>query len=195
MKRQLVALLATFILCFCLAACAGTTESVGFETESAVGVLENVWDNYTEDDRFPVMGGDWNENIPDMPAKFDHTNIEYMEQTMCVPIGVATMVDDAASMIHMLNVNTFTAGAYHLADVANEDAFAASVREQVQAKQWLCGMPERHVILSDGNGYIVSVFGLNEAIEPFIAKVIEMGGTIVVDEPITEGPSFGPEIG
>ena len=84
----------------------------------------------------------------------------------------------------MMNANTFTAGAFHLADAANEEAFVAAVKENIMNRHWMCGFPEKLVIVSDGNGYVVTMFGHGDAVNPFTAKLTEMGGTVVAEENI-----------
>ena len=44
-------------------------------------------------------------------------------------------VDQAASLIHMMNQNTFTAAAYHCTDDA--DALATALRDNIQQRQWM----------------------------------------------------------
>jgi len=82
----------------------------------------------------------------------------------------------------MMNANTFTAGAFHLSDAASEEAFVSAVKDSVMNRQWICGFPETLIIVSDGNGYVVSAFGNGDAIETFKTKLTDMGGKVVVEE-------------
>lgn len=171
-----------------LVACGGSSDNGaakgGFEAESATALLETVWGKFADSEKFPIMGGDYDNNQPDAPAAFNFENAEYMDGMLAIPADAAAMVNDAASMMHMMNANTFTAGAFRLADVANEEAFAAAVKENVMNRQWMCGFPEKLVIISDGNGFVVTAFGHGDAINPFTAKLTEMGGTVIVEENI-----------
>ena len=184
MKKMIMCVLAAVML-LSLTACGGGEEmGTSFGAESAAMLLEQVWGSYADDEKFAIMGGDYDNNVADAPAAFDYSNAEYMDSMLAVPADAAAMVDDAASMIHMMNANTFTAGAFHLADTANEDAFVSAVKDSVMNRQWLCGFPEKLVIVSDGAGYVVSAFGNGEAVDNFAAKLIDMGGTVIVDENI-----------
>ena len=170
-----------------LVACGGSDKGGaqgGFEADSATAVLENVWASMGDNEKFPIMGGDYDNNVADAPAVFNHENAEYMDSMLAVPADAAAMVDGAASMIHMMNANTFTAGAFHLADAANEDAFVSAVKDSIMNRQWMCGFPEKLIIVSDGSGYVVAAFGHGDAIDPFKTKLIEMGGAVVVEENI-----------
>ena len=183
MKKMITLALAAMMLVG-MVACGGAKNDVsnGFDTGSATTVLENAWAAYAENEKFPIMGGDYDNNVADAPAKFNHESAEYMEAMLVIPADATAMVDDAASMIHMMNANTFTAGAFHLADASNEEAFVEAVKERIMNNQWMCGFPEKLVIVSDGKGYVVSAFGNGEAIDTFKTKLTEMGGTVVVEE-------------
>ena len=184
MKKMMTLALAALMLVGMVACGGGTTDNVGtgFGADSATAVLETVWASYADDEKFAIMGGDYDSNVPDAPAKFNHENAEYMESMLVIPPEATAMVDDAASMIHMMNANTFTAGAFHLADLNNEEAFVSAVKERVMNNQWLCGFPEKLIIVSDGSGYVVTAFGNGEAIDSFKTKLTEMGGTVMAEE-------------
>lgn len=187
MKKMITPALAAIML-LALVACGGNSDNGsakgGFEAESATALLETVWGSYAEDEKFAVVGGDYDNFVDNAPGKFAHDNAEYMDGMLAIPADATAMVDDAASLMHMMNANTFTAGAFHLTDAANVDAFAAAVKENVMNRQWMCGFPEKLVIISDGSGYVVTAFGHGDAINPFTAKLTEMGGTVIVEENI-----------
>lgn len=187
MMKKMITLALAVLMMVSVVACGGGAKDnaaagAGFDVNSATGVLESVWAAYADDEKFAIMGGDYDNNVADAPAKFSHDNAEYMESMLVIPADAAAMVDDAASMIHMMNANTFTAGAFHLADVKNEEAFVSAVKERVMNNQWLCGFPEKLIIVSDGNGYVVTAFGNGEAVDNFMNKLTAMGGTVVAEE-------------
>lgn len=185
MKKMMTLAMAALML-LSLVACGGgnTTQTAGFDVNSATALLETVWAGYADDQKFFIVGGDYDTNVTDAPGKVNHENTEYMDNVLAVPEDAAAMLDDAASLMHGMNANTFTAGAYHLADVANEEAFVQAVKENTMNRQWMCGFPDKLVIISDGAGYVVSAFGKNDNIENFKTKLIEMGGTVIVEENI-----------
>lgn len=187
MKKMITLALAA-IMMLTMVACGGNNDNGGaqggMEVESAVALMETVWNSYADDEKFAVMGGDYDNFVDNAPGKFAHDNAEYMDGMLAIPADATAMVDDAASLMHMMNANTFTAGAFHLTDAANEEAFAAAVKENVMNRQWMCGFPEKVVIVSCGNGYVVTMFGHGDAVNPFTAKLTEMGGTVIVEENI-----------
>lgn len=183
MKKMMTLALAALML-IGMVACGGEQMGTSFGVENATALLEQAWGKYAEDEKFAIMGGDYDSNVADAPAKFNHENAEYMDSMLAIPADSAAMVDDAASMIHMMNANTFTAGAFHLADLNNEEAFVNAAKESILNRQWICGFPEKMVIISDGSGYVVTAFGNGEAVDTFKAKLVDMGGTVSVEENI-----------
>ena len=94
-------------------------------------------------------------------------------------------LDDAASLLHMLNQNTFTCGVYHVKNSADIEALAAKIKDNILARNWMCGFPEKLVIMAVGD-YIVSVFGAAELISTFTAKLTDSYGSVrqLFDVPI-----------
>ena len=133
-------------------------------------ILEKVWSKYSNDEKFPATGGSEKQMKEDMPGKFDVSDAEALDFELGFPKAQASEIDDAASLMHMLNQNSFSCGVYHVKDSANVEALAGKIKENILARQWMCGFPEKLVILSVGN-YIVSVFGAAELTDTFTAKL------------------------
>ena len=77
-------------------------------------------------------------------------------------------VDQAASLVHMMNQNTFTAAAYHCTDDA--DALATALRDNIQQRQWMCGFPDKVAVAVVGE-YVVSVFGAEDLVDTFMSHL------------------------
>jgi len=185
--KKIITLALAAIMMLALVACGGGADdnaATGYNVDSATALLETVWANYPEDQKFPVMGGDYDNMVDGMPGAFDYTNAEYMDGLLGVPADAAAMVDDAASIIHGMMANNFTCGAFHVADAANIDGFVSAMEQSLSSRQWMCGQPEKIVIVSDGAGYVVAMFGLGEVLDGFAAQLTEMGGTVVVDKAV-----------
>ena len=140
------------------------------QAKSALEILEKVWSKYSTDEKFPATGGSEKQMKEDMPGKFDVSDAEALDFELGFPKAQASEIDDAASLMHMLNQNSFSCGVYHVKDSANVEALAGKIKENILARQWMCGFPEKLVILSVGN-YIVSVFGAAELTDTFTAKL------------------------
>ena len=177
--KKILALLLAAVMVLSLAACTdkgsegGATSPSGAQTnqpKSALEILEKVWSKYSADEKFPATGGSEKHMKEDMPGKFDVSDAEALDFELGFPKANASEIDDAASLMHMLNQNNFSCGAYHVKDSGNVEALAGKIKENILARQWLCGFPEKLVILTVGD-YIVSVFGAGELTDTFVAKL------------------------
>ena len=177
--KKILALLLAAVMVLSLAACTdkgsegGATSPSGAQTnqpKSALEILEKVWSKYSADEKFPATGGSEKHMKEDMPGKFDVSDAEALDFELGFPKANASEIDDAASLMHMLNQNNFSCGVYHVKDSGNVEALAGKIKENILARQWLCGFPEKLVILTVGD-YIVSVFGAGELTDTFVAKL------------------------
>ena len=141
---------------------------------SPLNLLNTVWKSYSEDDKFPASGGDYSEENAkdDAPGKFDVSDSAVLESTLAVPEDSADLLEKAASLTHMMNLNTFTAGAFQLKDSKNADKFAKAMKEGIENRRWVCGFPDKFVIIKV-NGYVVSAFGAADLIDTFKSKTLK----------------------
>ena len=177
--KKILALLLAAVMVLSLAACTdkgsegGATSPSGAQTnqpKSALEILEKVWSKYSTHEKFPATGGSEKHMKEDKPGKFDVSDAEALDFELGFPKAQASEIDDAASLMHMLNQNNFSCGVYHVKDSGNAEALAGKIKENILARQWLCGFPEKLVILTVGD-YIVSVFGAGELTDTFVAKL------------------------
>lgn len=147
-----------------------TSEAV-VEVTDSLEIFTTVWGTYGDDEKFSIAGGDYNNSVMDAPGMFNVADIESLDAMLGVPEASAALIDDAASMMHMMNANTFTAGAYHLIDPANQQAFCDSLKDNIMNRQWMCGFPDTLIIVTIGDSYVVSAFGNAEIIETFKTKL------------------------
>ncbi|MBQ9983072.1 MAG: bacteriocin transport accessory protein [Lachnospiraceae bacterium] len=147
----------------------------------ALEILTTVWGTYEEADKFPVAGGDSANQNFEGPAVFDATNAEELDVTLGFPTAQVENIDDAASMMNAMMANNFTAGVYHVKAESKEDVevVATAIKDNIMAKQWMCGMPEKMVIIVIDD-YVVSAFGLGDTIDVFKTKVTEAYGNAYV---------------
>ena len=177
--KKILALLLAAVMVLSMAACANnndneTTEATeGSEAPevvapaSALEVLETVWALYGEDEKFAVIGGNMESPVDGAPGNYDMAYAENLTYNLLIPADQLASVDEAATMIHMMNANTFTGGVVHLVEDTDVAAFASTLRDAVQGNQWMCGFPETLVIAAIGGEYVLVAFGLNDAMSPF----------------------------
>ncbi len=152
----------------------------------AVDVLNAVLAVYEDNDKFAVAGGDMENAVMDGPGKFDVSKTEELDMTLGLPADQASSLDDAASMVHMMNANTFTGGAYRLKDGTDVDAFADAVKENIKNRQWMCGFPDTLLIIRVDGSYVITAFGNAEIMDTFKANALSAldGAEVLVEEPI-----------
>lgn len=178
--KKIAALVLAVAMALPFAACSkkeggGGTTSAGVQTEEnrsggALEILEKVWDGYTADEKFPATGGYGKYMKDGRPGKIDAGDAETLDFELGFPKSEASAIDDAASLMHMLNQNNFSCGVYHVKNSGDTAALAGKIRDNILDRQWLCGFPEKLVILTVGD-YIVSVFGAAELTDTFTAKL------------------------
>lgn len=147
------------------------TDSAGDSNgeSDANALLTTVWGSYTEDEKFSVAGGDYNHPVEDAPGAFDITDTASLSSMLVLPETAAADIDDAASLIHMMNANTFTCGAFHVTDSDKVSTVADALRDAISSRHWMCGFPDKFVIITYGQ-YVVSVFGNEELVNTFRDK-------------------------
>ena len=183
MKRVMAVFLAAVLVFACVGCGDGKKES---KYAQALDVLNTVKDAYGEGELFAVYGGDMENAVMDAPGAFDITKTEELEVSLGLPGSQASNIEDAASMIHMMNANTFTGAAYRLKDGADMDAFAEAVKETILAKEWMCGFPDTLLIINVDGTYVVTAFGGKEIMETFKNNALSAlaGAEVMAEEPI-----------
>ncbi len=168
--KKILAFVLAMIMMLSFVACGNSEpaegENGGAEVTvgSALEILETVWGEFGEDEKFFAMGGDYDNMVDGAPGTV--TNADYISGVLLVPAG--TEVIEAAGLVHGMNLNSFTAGAFKVADAA---AFAETMHEAIASAQWMCGFPDKMVIATIGNEYVVAAFGINDAMNPFEEKL------------------------
>lgn len=130
-------------------------------------VLNKVLESYAEEQKFPVQGGDYDTSVMDKAGKYDISKSEEMDNVLGFPVKHTENIDAAASMIHMLNANTFTGACYHLKDGVKMDGFAEDMKANISDRQWLCGFPDTCLVIAVDNEYVITAFGKDDVIEHF----------------------------
>lgn len=185
--KRLISLLLVLTMALSLAACgsnnnnntttegttAGTTAAPVVET-SALEILENIWNAFGENETFSVMGGAADAYVDGKPGSVEVTNTDMLVYTLLLPEAQAAQIDEAASLMHGMMLNNFTAGAYHLTEGTDVAAFTAAVYESITNNPWICGMPEQLLIAVINGEYVVAAFGVNAAMDPFKTHLTEV---------------------
>ena len=216
MKRIIALTLALMMLTMSFVACnktetpAETTESVENnqtgapvveETEAAVKLpyanalelLNIIFNGYnataTEDTMLYVAGGNINNfetTSMEGPAAFIALADEDYDQNLGIPASEVAKIESAASMFNMMNTNVFNSFAVQFKDGTDVDASIEAIKANILARQWICGAPEKLVIVKMPGNCIVAVWGVVEfggIVDPYVASIASLveGTTTVVE--------------
>jgi hypothetical protein len=129
--------------------------------------LENIWALYKEDEKFFAVGGDLENSVDNAPANYSLDDKEMLTFQLLIPEEQIPNVDQAASLIHAMNSNTFTGAVFHMTDKNKANDFAKAMHDTLQNKQWTCGIPEKMFIAVLGGEYVLVTFGMEETMETF----------------------------
>ena len=153
--------------------------------DDALTILNAIWNTYSDEEKFPAAGGDSEHAVDGAPGSFDVSNADSLSYLLTFPADDASLIDSAASLVHMMNLNTFTCGAFHVADANNVTRLADDLRTTIQAKHWMCGFPDKLVIVTVGQS-VLSVYGNEELVNTFRDKLLTSysAATAVYDEAI-----------
>lgn len=133
-------------------------------SNGASTMLTNIWNGVPEDKRFFAMGGDFNNIVDGAPGVFDLAD-EGLTATLLVPADQIANLDEAASLLHAMMANNFTAGMFHV--TGDAAAFAETMHGVIANNPWICGMPEKMIIAVIDGEYVLTCFGINDAVNPF----------------------------
>ncbi len=139
--------------------------------DDALTILNAIWNTYSDEEKFPAAGGDSEHAVDGAPGSFDVSNADSLSYQLTFPADDASLIDSAASLVHMMNLNTFTCGAFHVADANNVTRLADDLRTTIQAKHWMCGFPDKLVIVTVGQS-VFSVYGNEELVNTFRDKLL-----------------------
>ena len=153
--------------------------------DDALTILNAIWNTYSDEEKFPAAGGDSEHAVDGAPGSFDASNADNLSYLLTFPADDASLIDSAASLVHMMNLNTFTCGAFQVADANHVARLADDLRTTIQAKHWMCGFPDKLVIVTVGQS-VLSVYGNEELVNTFRDKLLASysAATAVYDEAI-----------
>lgn len=165
----------------------GDSASNGDATEvtGALQAFEAIWNSFGDDEKFPAMGGDFANAVDGMPGNCNLEEKDTIIYQFYVPEDMYESVDDMASLMHMMNANTYTGVVVHVAD---SQAFADAVKTNIQGTNWVCGFPDRLVVAELADGYVAYAFGAEDIMVSYAANIQKVfpSAKIVYDLSLTE---------
>lgn len=171
--KKIISILLAAVMVLAFAACGNNSGNNGGNDAAVTDpleVLSKTWSSLPEEDKFPASGGDNGSPVDDKPGKFDISDTDNLDYMLSFPAGSVDLIDSAASLTHMMNMNTFTCGAYHVKNAADAKTLAQSLRDSIQSRQWMCGFPDKVAVAVVGE-YVVSVFGAEDLVDTFMSHL------------------------
>lgn len=192
MKKIIALLLAAVMLALTisLVSCGGTKDpESSSKYKNSLELFNKIWGTYTDEEKFPAGGGDEDHNSDEGPGAFDiEKNKESIKAfTHITDDLLATVKNDAANLIHMMNTNTFSSAIFHLKDAKTAESFAKDYNSAIMGTRWMCGFPERVLVISVDE-YVIVAFGFAELTDTFKAKclAVDTSAKLLIDNAIEE---------
>lgn len=161
-----------------------TTEAVAPSYESAQALLESIHKAMPDDAEFPAAGGDEAHDNMEGAGEFDISvyGDSFQAQILVDEELTAMVKPQAATMLHMMNTNTFCSAVMQLNDAADAEAFASHYQQIVQSHHWMCGFPDTVVVLRMTD-YVITAYGADDLIQAFKTAAQGLGAEVLVEAP------------
>ena len=72
--------------------------------DDALTILNAIWNTYSDEEKFPAAGGDSEHAVDGAPGSFDVSNADSLSYLLTFPADDASLIDSAASLVHMRRV-------------------------------------------------------------------------------------------
>ncbi|MDE7311902.1 MAG: hypothetical protein K2N87_09880 [Eubacterium sp.] len=184
---------AALFLCFSICGCGsrqgGAENSQGQASiyDAPLDILEKIIAAYEGNELFAMYGGDSEHAVMDAPGSFAVSNTQELDAVLGVPESQWQNLEEAASVVHMMNANTFTGAAYRLKDSTDQHAFAEAVKANLLKKQWVCGQPDTLLVIQADEKHMLTAFGDATLIQTFQNHALSVlkGSKVVIEAPVT----------
>lgn len=133
----------------------------------ALTILETVWADYAEEEKFPIGGGNSEEFLMNAPGAIDLTKEHNLTYTLLLSEETVSKLDGAATMMHLMNTNTFTSGLVHFGEDTDLAALAAEMKDVIKNNPFVCGFPEKMLLAVVEGEYLLISFGNGEIMDTF----------------------------
>ena len=124
-----------------------------------ISILGGTLAKYQKDDVVFNVSLDMNINLEE--------NSDLLQSLLYIPEEQMESVIGASIMLHM-NQSFFTGAALELAEGTDPVAFAETLKDAISTTQWLCGSPEKLMVATVSDSFVVVAYGLDNDESPLI---------------------------
>ena len=148
------------------------TKPVALEETGSTRLLQTIWDLYPQEERFSVYGGAMEQAVMDAPGPLDLSMQEELSTRYLLTEDLVRQVEEGASLVHLMNGNILTAVVLRVR--GDQQEFAKTWRSNVRATRWICGQPDRMILVQPEDGCLLLVFGSQDIVRTFRSRLMEV---------------------
>ena len=170
--KKISAFILVMLMLLTLSACAKDNKDTEKETEPAeelavlegvevpIDILNTVYENYTEEEKSYFQ----------VPSEVDFED-ENMPSILLYDDTAKAMVESAAMYKHPMLTNNLCIASYRLTEGSDVKEFSDIMEEKMLNNQWMCGIPEKIIVVSLGEDYVVVGYGMGENIDTVVSAL------------------------
>ncbi|MBO5892420.1 MAG: hypothetical protein J6Q30_06875 [Oscillospiraceae bacterium] len=134
-------------------------------------ILANIWENYREEERFLVYGGDSQNIVADGPGDLNIADKAMLQQGFFLTETLCRGVIEGAALEHLLNRNAFCAGVFRVTGGTDMVQMALQWKDRLEQTQWPGGRPQRYLITQPEPGFLLLAYGQTSILETFLIRM------------------------
>lgn len=159
----------------------------GTANSQSAKILGDIWAQYAEDERFTCYGGTVESAVNDGPGDLDMKAKDELTSKYLIPEERLYELSEGASLVHMMNSNIFTAVVVKITDDGTPEDLASGWRDRIQSNQWICGQPDRLILVRVDDSHLLMAFGAADVMTVFRGHLLEAleGASTLYDETVT----------
>ena len=138
---------------------------------TALDLLDPIWMGLGGEHQPAAYGGHFSEEYTSGPATYELTYVDDLAATLLLPTDKLDSIEDAATVVHMLNANSMTVGVVKLKEGTDVQAFADATADRIVNNRWMCGFPERMAIVQIHENFLFIGYGLFDMIDPMVENM------------------------
>lgn len=162
---------------------------------TAVELLEPIWMGLGGEHQPAAYGGHYSEEYNNGPATYELTYADELANVLMLPADKMDSVEDAATVVHLLNANSMTAGVVKLKEGTDVKAFADAVADRITNNQWICGFPEWMSVVQINDNFLFIAYGVYDLVSPMVENMDSSWNTKeLYNRPLTDEVTESEEV-